>query len=156
MRRVWLGLILSTLLLAGLASRLSAQGTIAAGHPLLAGTWTPIDPKQCDTFYRVGLFVIPGSGHLTIEQRPDRFTVTFAMPDDALLASPADFGALERPEPAGGHRPGSTYARADCGRHVGDRWPPERCRLAGRIAEHQGGIRPRTRLEHESSRGTWF
>jgi hypothetical protein len=55
-----------------------------AQAPTLAGTWQPSDPARSDELFAVGLTAIPGSGRVTIEQRPDRLTVTISIPDDKL------------------------------------------------------------------------
>ena len=60
-------------------ARLAAQAAQAPqAHPSFSGTWTPVDREKSDTLFSVGLSVLSGESKLSIEQRPDRFTVTFA------------------------------------------------------------------------------
>jgi hypothetical protein len=56
----------------------------AASRPDLSGTWMPAEPAKSDRLFDVGLSTIPGSGRMTIEQTPNRFTVTITMPDERL------------------------------------------------------------------------
>jgi hypothetical protein len=63
---------------------LFGQTPATAPLPTFAGTWTPSDPDRSDQLFAVGLTAIPGDGQLTIEQRPDRLTLSMAMPDEKL------------------------------------------------------------------------
>ena len=61
-----------------------AQSAPVTTHPNLAGVWIPADPVTSDKRFMFGLTPIPGRGQLTIEQRPDRLTLTITMPDADL------------------------------------------------------------------------
>jgi hypothetical protein len=65
-------------------SPLFAQTPAGVAHPVFAGTWMPSDAAASNRWFDVGLTNIPGDGRLTIEQRPDRLTVTITMPDQKL------------------------------------------------------------------------
>jgi hypothetical protein len=65
-------------------SRTAPQVPSGGLHPTFAGIWTPSDPARSDKAWSVGISRIPGRARLTIEQRPDRLTLTISMPDDLL------------------------------------------------------------------------
>jgi hypothetical protein len=66
------------------SAALSGQVPATAPLPTFAGTWAPSDPERSDRFFAVGLTAIPGDGQLTIEQGPDRLTLSITMPDEKL------------------------------------------------------------------------
>jgi hypothetical protein len=63
---------------------LMSQAPGVPSHPTFSGTWSPSDPVQSDGLFNLGLTLIPGQGRLTIEQRVNRLTVMFVIPDDEL------------------------------------------------------------------------
>ena len=75
-------LVVATAALLCATRPLTGPAPAAAKHPTFAGTWVPSDPGRSDTFFSVGLAVVPGRGQLTIEQRADRLALTITLPDE--------------------------------------------------------------------------